>query len=173
MPLSTYNPADLCYSCQEKLAEARGQDLEAVTKGVTVEQLALKLSMSEGHIRRILKHPEKYPWRYYGITEAYKVGKRWAVFYTPVEYRKPLGKQLVDIGQGALNWMKVNVILGLGPVLTSSDMRSLLECQIRPLPRRKTPREREEQKQRLRQDPDRYVDQFFAAIAPLVEEKLK
>jgi len=146
--------------------------LEPVNIPLTVKQAAIQLNRHPGHVRRVLEHPEKYPWRYYGITEAHKPGKEWRVFLTPLEHRKELEKQLTDICNGALNCMRLNAIFGLGPVLTPSDMRDLLECQITPLPRRKTPREREEQKERLRRDPDRYVDQFFAAIASFVEEKL-
>lgn len=166
------NQGATCYRCQEKLEGILDRHLELVNIALTVKQAALQLNLSQGHIRRILEHPEKYPWRYYGITEAYKPGKEWRIFRAPLEHRKELSRQLMDIGQGALNWMKVNVILGLGPVLTSSDMRDLLECQITPLPRRKTPRERAEQAKRLRQDPERFVDQFFDAIVPIVKEKL-
>ena len=40
-------------------------------------------------------------------------------------------------------------------------------------PPRKMPIERRQQIERLRQDPERYADQFFAVIAPFVEGKLK
>lgn len=91
---------------------------------------------------------------------------------TPLEHEKELANQLLRIGEGMLNYMKLNAIFGLGPVLTPSDIKNLLECQITPPPRRKTPREKEDQKKRIRRDVDRYVDQFFDAIVPIVEEKL-
>jgi len=170
--LKGYGQAEVCPRCQEKLERTLDRHLEPVNIPLTVKQAAIQLNRHPGHVRRVLEHPEKYPWRYYGITEAHKPGKEWRVFLTPLEHRKELEKQLTDICNGALNCMRLNAIFGLGPVLTPSDMRDLLECQITPLPRRKTPREREEQKERLRRDPDRYVDQFFAAIASFVEEKL-
>jgi len=169
--LKGYGQAEVCPSCQEKREGILDRHLELVNIALTVKQAAIQLNRHPGHIRRILEHPGKYPWRHYGITEAYKPGKERRVFLTPLEYRKELEKQLMDIGQGALNLMRVNAIFRLGPILTPSDMRDLLECQIRPLPRRKTPREREDQKRRIRGNVDRYVDQFFDAMIPIVEGK--
>ena len=170
--LKGYRQAEVCPSCQEKLEGILDRHLELVNIALTVKQAAIQLNRHPGHVRRVLEHPEKYPWRYYGITEAHKPGKEWRVFLTPLEHKKELEKQLTDICNGALNCMMLNAIFGLSPVLTPSDMRDLLECQVRPLPRRKTPREREDQKNRIRGNIDRYVDQFFDAIVPIVGEKL-
>ena len=169
--LKGYGQAEVCPSCQEKLEGILDRHSELGNIALTVKQAAIQLNMSLGHIRRILEHPPKYPWQYYGITDAYKPGKEWRVFLTPLEHRKELEKQLMDISQGALNWMRINAIFGLGPVLTPSDIRDLLECQITPLPRRKTPRERGDRKRRISGNVDRYVDQFFDAMIPIVEGK--
>ena len=171
--LKGYGQAEICPSCQERLEGVLDRHLELMNIALTVKQAAIQLNMSPGHIRRILEHPEKYPWRYYGITGVYKPGKEWRVFLTPLEHRKELEKQVMDIGQGALNLMRINAIFGLGPVLTPSDIRDLLECQITPLPRRKTPRERADRKKRIRENIDRYVDQFSAVIASFVQEKME
>lgn len=170
--LKGYGQAEVCPSCQEKLEGILDRHLELVNIALTVKQAAIQLNRHPGHVRRILEHPEKYPWRYYGITQAYRAGKKWVVFLSPLEHEKELTSQLLRIGEGMLNYMKLNAIFGLGPVLTPSDIKNLLECQITPPPRRKTPREKEDQKKRIRRDVDRYVDRFFAAIAPFVEEKL-
>jgi len=144
--------------------------LELANVALTVKQAALQLNLSQGHIRRILEHPEEYLWRYYGITEAYKSGKEWKVFLNPLEHRKELSRQLVNIAEGALNIIKTKALLGLNTMLTLKDMLSLLQCQVIPLPRRKTPRERREQIERLRRDPERAVDQLITVLANFVEE---
>lgn len=176
-PLNRYNPADICYPCQEEMEGVLNQELAPLDWRLSVRELASRLSLSQGHLRRILEHPEKYPWRSYGIIEAYKSGKNWAIFCTQLEHRKQLSEQLISIGEGALNCIRINAMLGFGAVLTCSDMQSLIECQINSPPQRKTTYERERQRRRLaeelRRDPDRLADRFFAAVAPLVEEKLK
>ena len=170
--LKGYRQAEVCPSCQEKLEGILDRHLELVNIALTVKQAAIQLNRHPGHVRRVLEHPEKYPWRYYGITEAHKPGKEWRVFLTPLEHRKELEKQLIDIGEGALNCMKLNAIFGLGPVLTPSDIKDLLQYQITPPPRRKTPRERKERKERIRRNLDRYVDRFIDTIVPIVKDKL-
>ena len=168
--LKGYGEAEVCPSCQEKLKDVLDRHLELVNIALTVQQAAIQLNMHPGHVRRILEHPEKYPWRYYGITQAYRAGKEWVVFLTPLEHRKELANQLVNIGESALNIVRVKTFLDLKPVFTLMDMRTLLECQVVPLPRRKNPRESREQIERLRRDPERAVDQLITALANFVEE---
>lgn len=164
------NQGATCYYCQEKRQEALARHLEVRNIGLTVKEVALKRNMSPGHVRRILGHPQKYPWRYYGIAQADKVGKEWVVFLTPLEHEKELAKQLVNIGEGALNIIKIKALLGLNTMLTLRGMFSLLQCQVTPLPRRKTPWDRREQIERLRRDPGRAVDQLITVLANFVEE---
>lgn len=170
--LKGYGQSEVCSSCQEKQQDVLDRHFELVNISLTVKQAAMQLDRHPGHLRRVLEHPEKYHWSDYGITDAVKEGKDWRVYLDELEHKPALRKQLIDIRNGALNYMMLNVIFGLGPVLMPSDAQSLLECQITLLPRRKTPREREVQKKRIRQNLDQYVDKFSHIIAPIVEEKL-
>ena len=172
-PLGSHNREATCHCCQEKRQEALERRLELSKMALNVKQAAQIYRRSEGHIRRVLEHRGKYHWSDYGIIDAYKLGKEWEIFIEPLEHKEILAKQLTDIGQGALNYMKLNSIFGLGPVLTPCDIRYLLECQTMPLPRRKSPREREEQKERIKRNLDKYTDQFCANIASFLEEKLR
>jgi hypothetical protein len=172
-PLGSHNREATCYCCQEKLQEALERRLELSKMALNVKQAARICRRSEGHIRRVLEHPEKYHWSDYGIIDAYRVGKEWEIIVEPLEHKEVLAKQLMDVGQGALNYMRLNSIFGLGPVLTPCDIRYLLEYQIMPLPRRKSPREREEQKERIKRDLDKYANQLFVSIASFFEEKLR
>jgi hypothetical protein len=122
------------HCCQEKLQEALERRLELSKMALNVKQAARICRRSEGHIRRVLGHPEKYHWSDYGIIDAYRLGKEWEIIVEPLEHKEVLAKQLMDVGQGALNYMRLNSIFGLGPVLTPCDIRCLLECQIKPLP---------------------------------------
>lgn len=170
--LKGYRQAEVCPSCQEKLEGILDRHLELVNIALTVKQAAIQLNRHPGHVRRVLEHPEKYPWHYYGITEAYKPGKEWRIFRAPLEHRKELSKQLVNIGEGALNIVRFKTFLGLKPVLTLMDMRTLLECQVVPLPRRKTPWERQKQIEKLRQDPDRALERLIPTVTGFIEEML-
>jgi hypothetical protein len=172
-PLGSHNREATCHCCQEKWQEALERRLELSKMALNVKQAARICRRSEGHIRRVLGHPEKYHWSDYGIIDAYRLGKEWEIIVEPLEHKEVLAKQLTDVGQGALNYMRLNSIFGLGPVLTPCDIRCLLECQIKPLPRRKIPREREEQKERIKRDLDKYAEQLFVSIASFFEEKLR
>jgi hypothetical protein len=172
-PLKSHGREELCPSCQKRLEDILDRHLELANIALTVNQAAQLLKLSPGHTRRILEHPDRYPWRDYGIADAHTLGKEWRIFLVPLEHRKELGKQLSDIRRGAFSMMGINAFLGLGPVLTPIDIQDLLEAQNTPLPPRKTRKEREEQIKRIRENMDLYVDRFFKTIAPMVTEKLK
>jgi hypothetical protein len=172
-PLGSHNQESICYFCQEKRQEALERHLELSQLALNVKQMAQICRRSEGHVRRVLEHREKYCWSDYGIVDAYRLGKEWEIIVEPLEHKEVLARQLMYICQGALNCMRLNKILGLGPVLTPGDIRDLLGCQVTPLPRRKSPKEKEEQKKRIKRDLDKYTDQLITIIASFIEEKLQ
>ncbi len=64
------------------------------------------------------------------------------VYHSLWKVKNRRAKLLINITEGALNIMKLKKALGLNTVLTPKDMISLLECQVTPLPPRKSPEER-------------------------------
>jgi hypothetical protein len=172
-PLGSHNQGSICHFCQEKRQKALERCLELSEMALNVKQAAQICRRSEGHIRRVLEHPEKYHWPDYGIIDANRRGKEWEIIVELLEHKEVLARQLADIGQGALNCMRLNKIFGLGPVLTPGDIRDVLECQVTPLPRRKSHREREEQKERIKRDLDKYTDRLITSITSFIEEKLR
>ena len=46
---------------------------------LTVKEFAVRQGMGEMQLRRVLEHPERYPWGRYGIDSARKIGGRWRI----------------------------------------------------------------------------------------------
>jgi hypothetical protein len=46
---------------------------------LSVKEFAERQGLGEMQVRRVLEHPEKYPWERYGISHAYKIGHRWKI----------------------------------------------------------------------------------------------
>ena len=168
-PLEVYEQGETCYRCKEIRQEALARQLEVINLPLNVKQASEKIGKSEGHIRRVLEHPERYPWPYYHITSAYKVGKNWEIFFTPLD-QKEQAKLLINIAEGALNILQIKRVLGLNAVFTHKDMISLLESQITPLPRRKSPQEWQQRLERIKQNVDRYVDTHVDRLATSLAE---
>jgi hypothetical protein len=168
-PLPRGSRGEKCYSCQELQLEALERQLKISTIPVNVKQAALMINKSEGHVRRILEHPEKYPWKNYGIVEdSYRAGKEWNVFLTPLEHEKERAKLLINIGESALNKLQIKKVFGFNPVITPKDMLSVLKCHVTPVPRKKTPRERKKQKEGIRQNLDGYTTSLISALSEIV-----
>jgi len=168
-PLPRGSRRETCYRCQELRLESLARQLEVRTIPVNVKQAAVIINKSEGHVRRVLENPEKYPWENYGIIESsHRLGKEWRVFLTPLEHEKEIAKQLINIGESALNILKIKRAFSLNPVITPNDMVSLLECQVTPPPRKKTPKERSEQKERIKQYFDGYATSLISALSEII-----
>lgn len=65
---------------------------------ISVKEFAERQGIGEIQVRRILEHPDRYPWGGYGITNAHKVGYRWKIRLTesPVSVTAPGADRLVD-----------------------------------------------------------------------------
>ena len=46
---------------------------------LSVKEFAERWELGEMQVRRILEHPDRYPWECYGIEHAYKFGGRWRI----------------------------------------------------------------------------------------------
>jgi hypothetical protein len=62
-------------------------------KELSVKEFAETKNFSEPQIRRVLEHPDHYPWNRYGIADAYKTGRAWKII--------PLEKKVAVAAQGS------------------------------------------------------------------------
>lgn len=52
---------------------------EAQMEELSVKEFAEQRGLGEMQMRRVLEHPDQYPWQNYGIDHAYKLGRRWRI----------------------------------------------------------------------------------------------
>ncbi len=92
---------------------------------ISVKEFAEKRKLTETQVRRILEHPERYPWNRYGISRAYKPCRSWII--------QPKDMSVVVVAPGATEQVDRAALLA-GSFERAYPIGELLrDLQTRPL----------------------------------------